>query len=300
MDFETYQNQYVKFIKATIKTRLLGILSQEIYKDYPQNLPKSIERQMYNETLYMKRKAPKPEKFSQYTKHSLQLQFFENFNINFIHRIINDEVINIQEWNPPIKEIYTQDMLNENSLDPEMTFNELKSLLDSDSEIAQQMRLKAEKKEHLKQAWLFDHWLYYQEFTFIISLFESFLRDSYEVYLETFPEADGNENTSGNSDDICFTKLLDYFMQDKLKLVQRIGPKNIVYLRNCWKFRNAIIHNSGVVNERVLRGTKNFPYKLNEQIIIDTDFLEKFYDLLGNIQRIIYKKVRLLNEKIKG
>lgn len=39
-------------MKSLMKTRLIGMLSQEIFEGYPDNLPKKYQKQMFEETLY--------------------------------------------------------------------------------------------------------------------------------------------------------------------------------------------------------------------------------------------------------
>lgn len=72
-------------MKSLFKTRLIGLLSQEIFEDYPDNLPKKNQKQMFEETLYMRNKAPKPDRLGPYTKLSMQLLYLSMYNINFIH-----------------------------------------------------------------------------------------------------------------------------------------------------------------------------------------------------------------------
>jgi len=296
MDFLAYQQQYVTFMKSIIKTRLIGILSQEIFEGYPDNLPKKYQKQMYEETLYMRGKAPKPEQFSPYTKHTLQLLHLDMYNINFIHKIGKNEHLKFLETDPPLSEVYSLDNLGEELPITDMSFNEFQEFLKSDSELVQRMRTKAAKKEQMQQAWLFDHWLYYQEFVMIMSLLESFFRDSYDIYREVFPNVEGLGKSPEDSDNYCFPKLFNYLMTDELKLVQRVGSKNIEFLHLCWKFRNAIVHSGGLVNERVLKGITNFPFKIDEQITIDINLLANLYSLINNLQRIIYKRIRLLQK----
>lgn len=283
-------------MKSLLKTRLIGLLSQEIFEGFPDNLPKKYQKQMYEETLYLRKKAPKPEKFSPYTKGSLQLLFLSMFNINFIHKFGKNEHLEFLETNPPLLEVYSIDYLGEDFPNFDMSFNEFTDFLQSDSEFVQRMRTKAAKKERLQNVWLFDFWLYYQEFVMIMSLLESFFRDSYDIYREVFPNVEGLGKSPEDSDNYCFPKLFNYLMTDELKLVQRVGSKNIEFLHLCWKFRNAIVHSGGLVNERVLKGTTNFPFKIDEQVTIDINLLANLYSLISNLQRIIYKRIRLLQK----
>lgn len=175
-----------------------------------------------------------------------------------------------------------------------MSFNEFQDFLESDSELVQRLRTKAAKKERMQKVWLFDHWIFYQEFVMIMGLLESFFRDSYDIYRASFPNVEGLGKSAKNSDYYCFPKLLEYLMKEELKLVQRVGNKNIELLHHCWKFRNAIVHSGGLVNERVIKESTNFPYKIGDKITIDIQFLSKLYGLIDNLQRIIYKRIRLL------
>jgi len=295
--FETYQKQYFIFMKAIIKTRLLGILSQEIFEGYPDNLPEKYQKQMFDETLFLKGKAPKPDYFSPYTKHSIQLQHLENFNINFIHKIGKDSSFKIKETNPPIKEIYSSSFLGEYSLNPEMYFNDFVEFMNSDAELVQRMKAKEEKKERLQKAWLFNQWFFYQEVIVIMSLLESFLIESYDIYIHTYPEIKDGFKRNSDSDEICFRKLLSYFMNKDLKLVQRFGSKNERKLLDFWIRRCAIVHNNGVINEKSLKNDKDTILKDGDEVLIDCEMLDELYFIIGNFQRIIYKKIRLHNMK---
>jgi len=46
MDFPTYQKQYVTFMKAILKTKIIGLLTQEMFAGYPDNLPKKYQKQI--------------------------------------------------------------------------------------------------------------------------------------------------------------------------------------------------------------------------------------------------------------
>lgn len=245
----------------------------------------------------MRKKAPKPKKFTPYTKLSMQLLYLSMFNINFIHKLGKKEEQEFLETNPPLSEVYSTDYLGEDFPINEMTFNEFQEFLQSDSPLVQRLRSKAAKQERMQQAWLFEHWLSYQEFVMVMSLLESFLRDSYDIYRETFLEVEGLGKPPEDSETYCFAKLLDYLMKEELKLVQRVGNKNIEFLHHCWKIRNAIVHSDGFVNERIIRGTTNFPFKVDDRITIDKELLTKLYSLISNIQRIVYKRLRLLLKK---
>jgi len=299
MDFKTYQQKYVGFLKSMYKTRILGILSRELFSDYPENLPKKYQRQMYQETLYMKDKqVPKPEKLSAYTKQSLQLFYLQMLNINFIHKLGQGKHEEFLKTNPQITEVFNEEYI-EDLPDTNISYNELIELKQSKSTEIQKMQTKAAKKERLQKAWLFDRWLLYQEVIVVMSLIESFLRESYDIYIDAFPDIVDISKMSSDSDDICFSKLLDYFMNEELKLEQRFGPKNVRFLLDFWIRRCAIIHNNGVINERSLRRKGKTDLKLGEQVIIDNKNLDKLYSAIGNLQRIIYKKIRLTNEKNK-
>ena len=147
MDFKTYQQKYVGFLKSITKTRMLGILSRELFSDYPENLPKKYQRQMYQETLYMKDKqVPKPEKFSPYTRHTLQLHYLETYNINFIHKLRQGKHNEFLETNPQLTEILNADYM-EGIPDISISYNEFIELRQSNSPIIQKLQTKAAKKE---------------------------------------------------------------------------------------------------------------------------------------------------------
>ena len=297
MDFKTYQQKYVGFLKAMTKTRMLGILSREIFSEYPEKLPKKYQTQMYQETLYMKDKqVPKPEKRSVYIRHTVLLHYLEMLNINFIHKIEQDKHKEFLATNPKITEIYNEESL-EDFPDTSISFDEFNELLQSESIIIQNLRSKSAKKERLQKAWMFDQWLYYQEVIIAMSLLESFLRESYDIFVETYPDIKDGIPRSKNSDEICFSKLLSYFMNEELKLVQRFGPKNYQTLIEFWMQRCAITHNNGVFNKKSLIKDKEKKFTVGNQVIIDNEKLDKLYSIIGNLQRIIYKKIRSHNEK---
>jgi len=299
MDFKTYKQKYVGFLKSMTKTRMLGILSRELFSEYPENLPKKYQRQMYQETLFMKDKqVPKPEKLSPYTKQSIQLFYLEMLNINFIHKLGQRKHEEFLKTNPQITEVINEEYI-EDLQDTNISYEEFIELMQSKSPEIQKLQTKAAKNERLQKAWLFDRWLLYQEVIVVMSLIESFLRESYDIYILTFPNVVDISGMSSDSDDICFSKLLDYFMNEELKLVQRFGPKNVRFLLDFWIRRCAIIHNSGVINERSLKRKDKSDLKLGEEVIIDNKNLDKLYSLIGNLQRIIYKKVRLTKERNK-
>jgi len=299
MDFKTYQQKYVGFFKSMTKTRMLGILSRELFEDYPENLPKKYQKQMYQETLYMKDKqVPKPEKFSPYTKHTMQLHYLETYNISFFHKLRQGKHKEFLETNPQITEVFNEDYL-EGLPDTNISYDEIIELIRSKSPEIQKLQTKAAIKERQQKAWIFDHWLLYQEVVVVMSLIESFLRESYDIFIDTFRDIVNISDMSSDSDDICFSKLLRYFMNEELKLEQRFGLKNIRFLLDFWIRRCAIIHNNGVINERSLRRKGKTDLKLGEEVIIDNRILDKLYSIIGNLQRIIYKKLRLANEKNK-
>ena len=299
MDFKTYQQKYVGFLKSMYKTRILGILSQELFEDYPENLPEKYRKQMYKETLYMKDKqVPKPEKLSAYTKQTLQLQYLEMLNINFIHKLGQGKHLEFLKTNPQITEIFNEEYI-EDLPDTNINFNEFNELMQSKSETVQKLQSKAAKKERLQKAWLFNRWLVYQEVIVVLSLLESFLRESFDSYILAFPNLIDISDMSSDSDDICFSKLLNYFMHEELKLVHRFGENNRRLLMDFWIRRCAMIHNNGVINVRSLRKKGKTDLKLGEEVIIDNGILDKLYSIIGNLQRIIYKKIRLANEKKK-
>jgi len=278
---------------------MLGILSRELFSEYPENLPKKYQRQMYQETLFMKDKqVPKPEKLSPYTKQSIQLFYLEMLNINFIHKLGQRKHEEFLKTNPQITEVINEEYI-EDLQDTNISYEEFIELMQSKSPEIQKLQTKAAKNERLQKAWLFDRWLLYQEVIVVMSLIESFLRESYDIYILTFPNVVDISGMSSDSDDICFSKLLDYFMNEELKLVQRFGPKNVRFLLDFWIRRCAIIHNSGVINERSLKRKDKSDLKLGEEVIIDNKNLDKLYSLIGNLQRIIYKKVRLTKERNK-
>lgn len=287
-------------MKSVIRTRLVGILSLEIFEGFPENLPKKYQKQMFLETLYLKdRELSKPEKFIAYTKHSMQLLYLEMLQINFIHKLGKGEHQEFLKTNPLITEICKEDYLADNLPNTNISYNEFIEFLQSDSEEAQRVKSKAAKKERMQKAWLFDYWLLYQEVIVVMGLLESFLRESYDIYVLTFPEIENLSKINKDSDYLCFSKLLEYFMKEELKLVQRFGDKNKQFLKDFWIYRNAIAHNSGVINERSLRSNPSSTLKPGKQIMIDPKILEKLYSLLSNLQRIVYKKVRFENEKKK-
>ena len=299
MDFKTYQQKYVGFLKSMTKTRMLGILSRELFCDYPENLPKKYQKQMYQETLFMKDKqVPKPEKFSPYIRHTMQLHYLEMLNINFLHKLGQDKHKEFLETNPQITEVINEEYI-EDLQDTNISYEEFIELMQSKSPEIQKMQTKAAKNERMQKAWLFDRWLLYQEVIVVMSLIESFLRESYDIYIDTFRDIVDISDLRSDSDDICFSKLLRYFMNEELNLEQRFGPKNVRFLLDFWIRRCAIIHNNGVINERSLRRKGKTDLKLGEQVIIDNKNLDKLYSIISNLQRIIYKKLRLANEKNK-
>ncbi|MHA1186790.1 MAG: hypothetical protein ACTSSK_07940, partial [Candidatus Heimdallarchaeota archaeon] len=278
-------------------TKIIGILTQEMFAGYPDNLPKKYQKQMFEETLYMRKKAPKPETFSPYINHTMQLFYLSMLNMNFLHKIGKKEQQAFLATNPLLKEVYNLDYIGEELPNPDMTYNEFIEFLQSESEQVQRLRTKAAKNERIQQVWLFDNWLFYQEFVMVMSLVESFFRDSCEIYRQTFPNAKSKDKNTNDLDNCCFPKLLNELMIEEYKIVQRVGPKNINYLQICWKIRNAIVHNSGVVNEKIIKQKKDFPYKIGDTVKIGVKELDKLYDLLNNLQNIIYKRIRLAQKK---
>ncbi|MHA1356001.1 MAG: hypothetical protein ACTSXA_15170, partial [Candidatus Heimdallarchaeota archaeon] len=274
-------------------TKIIGILTQEMFAGYPDNLPKKYQKQMFEETLYMRKKATKPETFSPYTKHTMQLFYLSMLNMNFIHKIGKKKHQAFLETNPLIKDVFNLDYIGEELPNPDMTYNEFNEFLQSKSEQVQRLRTKAAKKERLQQVWLFDNWLFYQEFAMVMSLLESFLRDSCEMYRCTYPNVNSKEINTNDLDNCCFPKLLKELMIEEYKLVQRVGHNNTNYLHDCWKIRNAIVHNGGVVNAKIIKQKKDFPYKIGDTVKIDAKGLDKLYGLSGKLQNIIYKRIRL-------
>ena len=196
-------------MKSMMKTKLVGLLSQEIFAHYPDNLPKKYQKQMYEETLFMRNIAPKPEQFSPYTKGSLQLLYLSMLNINFIHKLGKKEHEAFLETNPPLKEVYNLDYIGEELPKPEMAYEEFQEFLDLDSEQVKRLQTKTVKKERFEQAWMFENWIYYQEFVMAMSLLESLFRDSYEIYRKTFPDVKSKAKIPENLDECCFIKLFD-------------------------------------------------------------------------------------------
>lgn len=68
---------------------------------------------MYKETLYLRKKAPKPEGFSPYTKGSMQLLYFSMFNINFTHKMGKNEHREFLKTNPPLSKVYSIEYLGD-------------------------------------------------------------------------------------------------------------------------------------------------------------------------------------------
>lgn len=151
----------------------------------------------------------------------------------------------------------------------------------------------------MQRALLFDQWLIYQELITIYAILESFLTVSYNYYLETFPDIEGYKEDNTDSSYYCFSKLLNFFMRKELKLVQRFGTENKDYLMRFWKLRNAIVHNGGIVNKRILRRNPKTKLEIGEPIVVGKESLEKLYKTIGLIKNIIYKKTSVEKEKKK-
>ena len=132
------------------KTRMLGILSREIFSDYPEKLPKKYQTQMHQETLFLKdNQIPKPEEFSPYTKHTMQLYYLETFNINFIQKLRQNKYKEFLETNPQLTEIFNEGYL-EGLPDTNISFEEFNELIQSKSPEIQELQTKAAKKERLQ------------------------------------------------------------------------------------------------------------------------------------------------------
>ncbi len=304
ISFKEYQEQYVTFLKSLIKTKLTGVLSKEIFEDYPSNLPKKYQEALFLETVPRKKirevKSPSKRKYSSYTKQTMQLLSLDTYNLDFIRKIGLGEAKEFIKTNPSLKDVYSEKHLKDNSLNGDMKYGEWTDFINLGTTEVKLLQSKEAKNERIQRAFQFDQWLAYQELITAFVILESFLRVSYDYYLETFPSIEGYKKRYNDSSDLWFSKLFRFFMKEELRIVQRFGKRNREYIERYWCIRNAVVHNGGVINEKILEKYPKLGLPLELQVEMSKDSLEKLYKTIGLLQNIIYKKARIENKKKKS